>query len=413
MSLIHEKNKNNIEKHGFKTFPEWITTTREYIHILEDSIQSLTSKTVPEDLSIVIQDVVSVKDVGGIDKLENLSDVVIVEEAVTGMKQLELALVVKEKEGKKNSVDDKIIGVKEKFEKEANEIPVDNEEIVPKKLNDKNSFTVVSVIEALAVKEKEELKNINKLAAVTESDFNIERNNVSVDDKIVGVNEKVEKEANEIPVDNEEKVQKQLKNKNSSTVVLDIEALSVKEKEELRNINKLAAAHLNVVSVDEKICENNENDEEVFVEEEGKFDVENIDNDIVEEKHELFLDYVPENTELKTMFSNINELTQKCKDNNTILLKDSVLNDSHESDQEKTICSKKKKKINVKFEIRCGSYVSTCNAIAANGNNDYFRNVINVKDHVSTTNPLYTHERQHVFHNDKELFQNCVLDEFF
>jgi len=68
---------------------------------LEDSVQSLTSKTVPEDLSIVIQDVVSVKDVGGIDKLENLSDVLIVEEAVAGMKQLELALVVKEKEEKK------------------------------------------------------------------------------------------------------------------------------------------------------------------------------------------------------------------------------------------------------------------------------------------------------------------------
>ena len=43
----------------------------------------MTSKTiVPEDLSIVIQDVVSVKDVGGIDELEILSDVVNVEEAM-------------------------------------------------------------------------------------------------------------------------------------------------------------------------------------------------------------------------------------------------------------------------------------------------------------------------------------------
>ena len=136
LSLIHEKNKNNIEKHGLKSVPYWISTTRESIHILEDSIHSLTSKTVPEDLSIVIQDVVSVKDVGGIDELEILSDVVNVEEAVAGMKQLELALVVKEKEEQKNktknSVDDKIIGVKEKFEKEANEIPVDNEEKVQK-----------------------------------------------------------------------------------------------------------------------------------------------------------------------------------------------------------------------------------------------------------------------------------------
>ena len=74
----------------------------------------MESKTiVPEDLSIVIQDVVSVKDVGGIDELEILSDVVNVEEAVVGMKELEFsivntvaseieALVVKEKEEKKN-----------------------------------------------------------------------------------------------------------------------------------------------------------------------------------------------------------------------------------------------------------------------------------------------------------------------
>ena len=86
---------------NFTPVSEWISKTRANIHMLEDSVQSLTSKTVPEDLSIVIQDVVSVKDVGGIDKLENLSDVVIVEEAVAGMKQLDLALVVKEKEEKK------------------------------------------------------------------------------------------------------------------------------------------------------------------------------------------------------------------------------------------------------------------------------------------------------------------------
>ena len=71
----------------------------------------------------------------------------------------------------------------------------------------------------------------------------------------------------------------------------------------------------------------------------------------------------------------------------------------------------RKKKLNVKFEIRRGSFISYYNAKAGNGNNDYFRNVINIKDHVFTTNPLYTHKRQHVFHNDKELFENCVLDE--
>ena len=112
LTSIHEKNKNNIEKHGFKPVSEWISITKANIHILEDSVQSLTSKTVPEDLSIVIQDVVSVKDVGGIDELENLSDVVIVEETVAGMKELEFsnvntvvsdieALVVKEKEEQK------------------------------------------------------------------------------------------------------------------------------------------------------------------------------------------------------------------------------------------------------------------------------------------------------------------------
>ena len=155
--------------------------------------------------------------------------------------------------------------------------------------------------------------------------------------------------------------------------------------------------------------------EEVFDEEEGKVVVENIDvmsdNDNFEEKHELILDSVPENTQLKTMISNINELTQICKDNNTNLLKDSVQNNPHESDNKKTIDSKKKKKKNVKFEIRRGSYVSSYNAIAGNGNNDYFRNVTNIKDHVHTTNPLYTHKRQHVFHNDKEISENFVLDD--
>ena len=70
----------------------------------------------------------------------------------------------------------------------------------------------------------------------------------------------------------------------------DIEALVVKEKEELKNINKFSAAvtdsdlndEKNNFSVDDKIVENNENDmvkeiEEEFDEEEGKVDVENID----------------------------------------------------------------------------------------------------------------------------------------
>ena len=101
--------------------------------------------------------------------------------------------------------------------------------------------------------------------------------------------------------------------------------------------------------------------EEVFDEEEGKVDVENIDlmldNDNFEEKHDLILDSVPVNNELKDIVSNLNELTQKCKDNNinnmwvsspndidlTNFLKDSVQNNPHESDQKKTTGSKKKK----------------------------------------------------------------------
>ena len=121
-------------------------------------------------------------------------------------------------------------------------------------------------------------------------------------------------------------------------------------------------------SVDDKIVENNENDMvkeigEVFDEEEGKVDVENIDlmldNNNSEEKHDLILNSVSENSELKTIISNLNELTQKCKDNNinnmlvsnpndidlTNFLKASVdvQNNSHESDLRQTIGSREKK----------------------------------------------------------------------
>ena len=111
MSSVHDKKKEIIEKYKIKTTKEWIDFTK-------DSIHDMTSKTiVPEDSSIVNQDVVSVKDFGGIDDLEILSDDVNVEEAVAGMKEFEFS----------------------------------NE-------NDKNSSTVVSDIETLVVKEKEEEK---------------------------------------------------------------------------------------------------------------------------------------------------------------------------------------------------------------------------------------------------------------
>ena len=104
--------------------------------------------------------------------------------------------------------------------------------------------------------------------------------------------------------------------------------------------------------------------EEVFDEEEGKVDVENIDlmldNDNVEENHDLILDSVPVNNELKDIISNLSDLTQKCKDNNinnmlvsnpndidlTNFLKASVdvQNNSHESDLRKKIGSRKKRK---------------------------------------------------------------------
>ena len=75
------------------------------------------------------------KDFGGIDELEIVSDDVNVEEAVAGMKELEFSNV-----------------------------------------NDKNSSTAVSDIEDLVVKEKEEQKNLKTFfAAVTDSDFNDEK----------------------------------------------------------------------------------------------------------------------------------------------------------------------------------------------------------------------------------------------
>ena len=110
------KKKAIIEKYDLRTVSEWITITK-------DSNHSMTSKTiVPENSSIYNQDVVSVKDVGGIDELEIFSYDVNVEEAVAGINELEFSNV-----------------------------------------NDKNGSTVVSDIEALVVKVKEEQKNLKKI----------------------------------------------------------------------------------------------------------------------------------------------------------------------------------------------------------------------------------------------------------
>ena len=92
MSSVRDKEKGIIEKYEIKLVSEWIDITKNSIH-------NMTSKTiVPEDSSIVNQDVVSVKDVGDIKDLEILTDKdvvtdcneldVNVEEAVAGMKEL-------------------------------------------------------------------------------------------------------------------------------------------------------------------------------------------------------------------------------------------------------------------------------------------------------------------------------------
>ena len=67
------------------------------------------------------------------------------------------------------------------------------------------------------------------------------------------------------------------------------------------------------------------------------------------------------------------------------------------------------KKLEVKFEIRRGTYISHYKAQA--GNDNHFRKVNDIKDFDKTTNPIYVHKRQHVFHNDKEISDNCVLDD--
>ena len=108
----------------------------------------MTSQTiVPENSSIVNQDVVSVKDVGGIEDLEILSD----KDVVTDCNELDV------------NVEEAVAGMKE--------LEFSNE-------NDKNSSTVVLDTEALVAKEKEEEENLNTIStAVIDSDVIDEKNN--------------------------------------------------------------------------------------------------------------------------------------------------------------------------------------------------------------------------------------------
>ena len=68
MSSVRDKKKEIIEKYEIKTVKEWIDITK-------DSIHNMTSKTiVADDSSFVNQDVISVKDVAGIEDLAFLTD---------------------------------------------------------------------------------------------------------------------------------------------------------------------------------------------------------------------------------------------------------------------------------------------------------------------------------------------------
>ena len=157
-----------------------------------------------------------------------------------------------------------------------------------------------------------------------------------------------------------------------------------------------------------------------------------LENDNVKDMHDLLVDSVPLNNKKQDTYTKLSDLTQKCKDvndNNTLVsisndndltnfIKASVgissrmvQNNSHETNLSKTIGSRINKKLEVKFEIRRGTYISHYKAQA--GNDNHFRIVNDIKDFVRTTNPIYTHKRQHVFHNDKEISENCVLDDNF
>ena len=68
LSSVRDKKKEIIKKYEIKPVSEWITITKNSIH-------SMTSKTIiAVDSSIVNQDVISVKDVAGIEDLEFLTD---------------------------------------------------------------------------------------------------------------------------------------------------------------------------------------------------------------------------------------------------------------------------------------------------------------------------------------------------
>ena len=151
-----------------------------------------------------------------------------------------------------------------------------------------------------------------------------------------------------------------------------------------------------------------------------------LESDNVKVMHNLLIDSLPLNNKKQDTYTKLSDLTQKCKDvndNNTLV---SISNDndltsfikasvgissrtvhnfSHETNLSKKMGSRINKKLEVKFEIRCGAYFSNYKALSENEH--HFRKVNNIKDYVIKTNPTYVHNRQH----DKETFDNSVLDD--
>ena len=68
-----------------------------------------------------------------------------------------------------------------------------------------------------------------------------------------------------------------------------------------------------------------------------------------------------------------------------------------------------KLKIRVKLEITCGSYIS--NYIVHAGKGLYLRKVNDIKEFVISMDHSYVYNRQHMYHNGKEMIDNSVLDE--
>ena len=162
--------------------------------------------------------------------------------------------------------------------------------------------------------------------------------------------------------------------------------------------------------------------EEVIVEEKGKNDVAKVvvrvESDNVKVMHNLLIDSLPLNNKKQDTYTKLSDLTQKCKDvndNNTLvsfsigISSCTVQNISHETNLSKKMVPRINKKLEVKFQIRCGTYFSSYKELAENEH--HFQKVNNIKDYVKKTNPAYVHNRQHVFHNDKEMIDNSVLDD--